>query len=165
MGILFKCRRLFTHSTLITLYNSFLYPHFNYCISVWGNTFESYLEPLVKLQKRAVRVILGTKRNTHTNPIFKKLKILKIRQTYVYTVQQFVFKFYKKKCYQVFLIISIPLTALFTNTTQEVEITIDRLYSIQIDRIEPLELWVCVRIIIFLVAYRWIALFCHIKQH
>ena len=93
LGIIFKCRRLFTQSTLVTLYNSFLYPHLNYCISVWGNTFDSYLDPLVKLQKRAVRVIVGAKWSSHTDPIFRKLKILKFRQIYLFSIQQFVYKF------------------------------------------------------------------------
>ena len=52
LGILFKCRRLFTQKTLLTLYNSFMYPYMNYCINVWGRTFDSYLDPLVKLQKK-----------------------------------------------------------------------------------------------------------------
>ena len=96
IGILLKCRRVFDKKTLLTLYNSFLYPHLNYCISVWGNTYSSYLEPLVKLQKRAVRIIMGVKRNSPTDPIFWKLKILKFKQIYLYSVQQFVFKFHHR---------------------------------------------------------------------
>ena len=94
LGILVKCRRLFTHKTLLTLYNSFVYPYMNYCITVWGNTCDSFLDPIVKLQKRAVRVIEGAKRYSHTDPIFKKLKILKFRQIYLYSVQLFVFKYH-----------------------------------------------------------------------
>ena len=66
----------------------------NYCISVWGNTYDSYLEPLIKLQKRAIRVVVGAKRYSHTDPIFKRLRILKLRQIYVFSVQLFVFKYY-----------------------------------------------------------------------
>ena len=66
----------------------------NYCITVWGNTFESYLAPLIKLKKRAIRVIAGEKRYSHTDPIFNKLKILKFQQIYLYSVQLFVFKFH-----------------------------------------------------------------------
>ena len=93
LGLLYKCRRLVNHSTLLTLYNSFIYPYFNYCISAWGNTFELYLHPLIMLQKRAVRLINGVRRRTHTDPLFKKCRILKLQQIYVYTVQSFMYKF------------------------------------------------------------------------
>ena len=95
LGILYKCRRLFTHETLLTLYNSFVFPYFNYCVSVWGNTFSSYLEPLIKMQKRAVRIVAGAERNSHTSPIFKRLNTLKLSQIYLYKVQLFAFKFHK----------------------------------------------------------------------
>ena len=97
LGILFKCRNLFTHKTLLTLYNSFLYPYINYCITVWGSTLYSYLAPLVKLQKRAIRVIAGKKRYSNTDPIFRKLKIMKFKQIYLYSVQLFMFKFHHNK--------------------------------------------------------------------
>ena len=51
LGILYKCRKYFNESTLLTLYNAFIYPYFTYCIPVWGNTFNSYLQQLIKLQK------------------------------------------------------------------------------------------------------------------
>ena len=73
-----------------------LYPYLNYCICVWGNTYDSYLQPLFKLQKRAIRIISGQKRNSPTDSMFKKLKILKLRQIYLYSVQQFVFKFHHR---------------------------------------------------------------------
>ena len=94
LGILFKCRRLFTQKTLLTLYNSFVYPYMNYCINVWGRTFDSYLDPLVKLQKKAVRVIAGAQRNSHTDPLFKKLNILEFHKIYLYSVQLFVYKYH-----------------------------------------------------------------------
>ena len=94
VGILLKCRRLFHQKTLVTLYNSFLYPYLNFCTPVWGNTYDTYLEPLVILQKRAMRLIMGAERNSHTDPIFQKLKVLKLRQIYLYSVQQFVFKYH-----------------------------------------------------------------------
>ena len=96
LGIIFKCRRLFNKKTLLTLYNSFMYPYMNYCVSVWGNTYDSYLDPLAKLQKRAVRIVSGAHRNSPTDCIFKKLKILKLREIYIYSVQLFVFKYHHK---------------------------------------------------------------------
>ena len=93
MGILYQCRKYLKSSTLLTLYNAFIYPYFNYCIAIWGNTFASYLQPLVKLQKRAVRIIANADWNTSTAPIFKELKILNLSKMHVYFVQLFVFKY------------------------------------------------------------------------
>ena len=105
-GILIRCRALFKQKTLLTLYNSFLYPYLNYCTPVWANTLDTYLKPIVVLQNKAVRLISGAKRRTiiwnereilipaHTDPLYKKLNILKLSQIYIYSVQQFVFKYH-----------------------------------------------------------------------
>ena len=105
LGILKRCRRVFIQKTLITLYYSFLYPYLNFCNSVWGNTNDRILKPLVVLQNRAVRLVSGAKRRTiiwnereilipaHTDPLYIKLNVLKLRQIYIYSVQQFVFKY------------------------------------------------------------------------
>ena len=50
IGILYKCKRFFDKNTLLTLYYSFIYPYYNYCLPVWGSTYDSYLAPLVVLQ-------------------------------------------------------------------------------------------------------------------
>ena len=94
IGILYKCRPCVMEDTMRTLYNSFIYPHFTYCIEVWGNVCSTYLDPLVKLQKRAVRTIVGAKRLEHSLPIFKKLKLLSLSQIYIYFVQLFMFKYH-----------------------------------------------------------------------
>ena len=42
IAVLCKARRLLKASTLITLYYSFKYPYFTYCIEVWGHTCDKY---------------------------------------------------------------------------------------------------------------------------
>ena len=86
-------QEIFEQSTLITLYNSFLYPYLNYCVCFCGNTFVTYLDPLDKLQKRAIRVITGSKKYASTDPLFKKLKLLKLNQIYIYGVQLFMLRY------------------------------------------------------------------------
>ena len=94
IGILYKCRKFFSSTTLLTLYYSFIYPYLNYCNNIWGNTFCTYLEPLVKLQKKAIRIIANEKRNAHTGNLFIKFNVLDMKKLYVYCVQLFMFKFY-----------------------------------------------------------------------
>ena len=52
LGILYRGRKFFNVTTLLTLYNVFIYPYFMYCNEVWGNTYKTYLEPLWLIQKR-----------------------------------------------------------------------------------------------------------------
>ena len=47
IGILYKSKPYFSFDTMRMLYNAFIYPYFTDCIEVWGNTYKSYLEPLV----------------------------------------------------------------------------------------------------------------------
>ena len=94
-GVLYKCRPVLNENTLKVLYNTIVYPYFTYCIEVWGNTYSTYIEPLIKAQKRAIRTIVGAKKFDHTTESFKKLKLLNITEIYVYFVQLFMFKFYR----------------------------------------------------------------------
>jgi len=49
-------------------------PYLNYGTLLWG----THNAILTKIQKKAIRIISGSKYNAHTEPIFKKLHILKI---------------------------------------------------------------------------------------
>ena len=96
LGILYKSRPYFNLETMRTLYNAFIYPYFTYCIEVWGNTYQSYLEPLVKMQKRAIRTIVGARKYAHTAPMFLYLKLLNIKEIYIYCVQLFMYKYHHR---------------------------------------------------------------------
>ena len=94
IGILRKARMYFTQETLKTLYNSFVYPYFTYCIEVWGNVYSTNLDPLFKMQKWAVRVVTCTKRRDSTAPLFDELKLLKLNDIYVYFVTLMMYKYH-----------------------------------------------------------------------
>jgi len=74
-AILSKLKHELPRSSLIMLYNSMFLPYLNYGILLWGSLFEN----LVKLQKRAIRIVTLSKYNAHTEPIFKQLGILKLQ--------------------------------------------------------------------------------------
>ena len=94
IGVIYKARRLLSKKTLVTLYYSFVYPYLHYGVIAWGNTYQSYLDPLVKLQKRAIRIISSAKRNEHTEPLFFNLNLLPLAKIYIMNVQLFMFKYY-----------------------------------------------------------------------
>ena len=50
----------------------------------WGGAFDSYCSSIIKVQKKAVRMLASANVSTHTKPIFKLLNILTFRQLYVY---------------------------------------------------------------------------------
>ena len=91
-GILFKVRGLLPRSILIMLYNALVLSFVQYGIIVWGQTFGSYLEPLSKLQKRAVRAISHQTFLAHSLPIFKDLKLLRIDDIFKSKLLTFVYE-------------------------------------------------------------------------
>ena len=102
LGLLYRGRKFFNETTMLTLYNVFIYPYFMYCNEVWGNTYQTYLDPLCKIQKRAIRVVALAKRYSHTDPIFKSLRLLKLKEIHAYSVQLFMFKYHHDKLPTVF---------------------------------------------------------------
>ena len=80
IGIISRIRRYINIKTAITLYYSLIYPHLNYCNLIWASNYSTILHPLLILQKRFLRVALCLPFNTHTEPIFKQLKILRVHE-------------------------------------------------------------------------------------
>ena len=58
-----------------------------------GKEDTTYLGSLIKLQKRAVRLILSAQRFAYTQPLFRKLKLLKLSDIYLLNIMIFIFKF------------------------------------------------------------------------
>ena len=79
IGIINKIRKFLNKKTLRNLYYTFVYPYLIYCIEIWGNTHDSYLSPLIKLQKKSVRIITFSHYLEHSVPLFKQLDILNFK--------------------------------------------------------------------------------------
>ena len=69
-GIIYKMRKYFKKSTLSNMYYSFIFPYLSYCIEVWGNASTCFTDTVLKLQKRAVRILISSNYKAHTEPIF-----------------------------------------------------------------------------------------------
>ena len=78
IGVLSKIRYYVTRKVLHQLYYSIIYLFLTYGLSIWGNTYSSTLKPLTTLQKRAIRTIIFSKSDEHSEPLFKELEILKL---------------------------------------------------------------------------------------
>ena len=71
-------RSLVPKSLLRNIYFSIVQPYFLYCLPVFASTYYTHLDPLVKLQKRAIRAISMAGFLDHTDPLFRQCKILKL---------------------------------------------------------------------------------------
>ena len=78
IGILLKLRHFVNLASLVQVYDSIIYSYLTYGIIVWGNTYSSNLQPLIILQKKAIRIITFSDFRAHTWPIFKQLSLLKL---------------------------------------------------------------------------------------
>jgi len=70
LAILSKLKYKIPKNCLLTLYYSLVYPHFNYCIIIWGCASQTLMNKLLILQKRAVRIVDKSNHfKCHTDPI------------------------------------------------------------------------------------------------
>ena len=88
IGILRRLKNIIPISVLWTLYNTLILPHFHYCILSWGFR----MGRLKLLQKRAVRVMSGSRYNAHTDPLFKKLHLVKLSDLFTVNVYKIYYK-------------------------------------------------------------------------
>lgn len=58
MWLLSRIRHYIKYEHKVMFYNAYIQPHFNYCNVIWGNSSNYNLSKLVKLQKRACKLIL-----------------------------------------------------------------------------------------------------------
>ena len=100
VGIICKLRLCLNSSLLLTLYYSLVYSHLNYGIHAWGSANKTELEKILVLQKKAVRAMTGNRwYHSHidpgplasSNPLFKKLSILKVEDIYKLNIGKFIF--------------------------------------------------------------------------
>ncbi len=78
------------------IYSVLVAPHLHYCAEVWGHTYETVIDPLFKIQKKALRIIHCAKYRANTNQLFINAKILKLQDTIDYKTLQMTYKAVKK---------------------------------------------------------------------
>ena len=68
-------------------------PNLQYCLLNWGNFKGDYnlklRDKILNLQKAFVRIITASHRQSHPDPLFAKLRILKIDDLYTQSVRMF----------------------------------------------------------------------------
>ena len=94
LGIIIKARKYLNKNVLINLYNSYVFPYLIYCVEIWGNTCTTHLDPLIKLQKKIIRVISFSPYKSHTDPLFKNMKILSLNKIVVHRIGMQMYKYH-----------------------------------------------------------------------
>ena len=103
IGIISKACKYLNINSLRTLYYSFLYPYFDYCIEVWGSATDSRIQTLIKLQKRAIHIISSSDYLSHTEPLFKRLNLQQVPKIHIYKILIFIFKVHHRTAPGIFL--------------------------------------------------------------
>ena len=93
LGILSKIRYYLDVTILISLYYALIHPFLIYGIIAWGNTYSTTLQPIVILQKKALRLMTFSKFDEHSSPLFKKLNIIKLNDLVSYHIALFMYRF------------------------------------------------------------------------
>ena len=79
----------------INLYYSLVFPYLIYFNEVWGNASTVHLDPIIKIQNRAIRTITFSSYLSPSVPIFQSLNILIFRKLVIQRVSLLMFKISK----------------------------------------------------------------------
>ena len=72
-----RFKDIYHTNILLTLYNSLIVPHFNYCILTWVSKIANSHKIHI-LKKKALRIITDSDYIAHSEPICKVLRLLKV---------------------------------------------------------------------------------------
>ena len=88
-----RVRNYLPQKVMLMIYHTLIFPYLSYCNVVWGTAKLSFLNKLLILQKRAVRLCTGAGYRASSSPLFKRLHLLKITEINKLQTVMFVLKF------------------------------------------------------------------------
>ena len=92
LGVMNRLKRYLPYSAMKLMYDSLILSQLQFGITCWGFEWSR----IVKLQKRAIRIMTQSKYNAHTEPLFKDLQFLKINDIFDVQCLKFWYKFVNK---------------------------------------------------------------------
>jgi hypothetical protein len=95
LAMLRRTNRILPETTKLSVYYSYIHCHLLSLLPVWGHTANNRLEELERYQNKALRLIFWNEYNTNqtdTNGLYKKHKILRLRQLVRYESSMMIFK-------------------------------------------------------------------------
>ena len=82
IGIIHKIKDNLPLSALKTIYLSLIQSSLHYGLIFWHNVSSDLRNKIINLQKKSIRLITGSTALAHSEPLFKKSKILKFDDLY-----------------------------------------------------------------------------------
>ena len=92
IALLLKTKPYVPSDIFKCIYYAHIYPHLNYCNSIWSTTYPSYLNHLNVLHKKIIRIITSSDYCEHTSPLFKSLIILNLSDITRLNIASYMFK-------------------------------------------------------------------------
>ena len=93
LGVMNRLKRYLPFSAMKLMYDSLILSHLQFGITNWGFEWER----ISKLQKRALRIMTNSRYNAHTEPLFKQLTLLKVKDIFDVQCLKFWYKFVNNK--------------------------------------------------------------------
>ena len=93
IGIVSRIAYLLPLTIRLNLYYSLILPYLSYCNLIWASNYESRIHKLIILQKKAVRLIQGARKDAHTAPIFRDLNLLNLTQIRSLQIGEFIYRY------------------------------------------------------------------------
>ena len=83
VGCLWRVRKFLGPTAIRLAYFSLVQSHLSYGIEFWGSAYDIFLDPLVKLQKRAIRCCTFSSYLASTESLFRKFRAFSLRKFYL----------------------------------------------------------------------------------
>lgn len=104
---------------LLILYYSLVYPYITYGITLWGNAHATHLSNLIVMQKKLVRIMTNSAFLAHTEPLFKRLAILKLEDVYKLQICKYVLSFLRNLLPTLLMSIFTPVSHGHSHVTRQ----------------------------------------------
>ena len=92
VGVLSRLIKELSYNILILIYNTILLPYLTYCCITLGFTYQTYINKIFTIQKKAICIITHSPFQCHSSPLFKKTNNLNIFQIIEYYASIFMFQ-------------------------------------------------------------------------
>ena len=91
--ILCKFKFVLSKEALLKLYHALVHPHLLYGVVASRSTFSTYLNKLISLQNKAIKVVGGGKYRENATSYYFKLNVLKLPDLYKFETAKMVYNF------------------------------------------------------------------------
>ena len=92
VGLISRLRNIMPEKTLITVYKSIIQPIFDYVLPLYGFTYETHFNRIIKSQKRAIRAVHYQRNDMPIKSLFENSNIIQIKERLLQISVIYIFK-------------------------------------------------------------------------